>query len=71
MGNAMLAVLNLFDTQWGQWNYDATSHKVRFQDRTILDQYNALMADIKQAGTAETDATKRLAAILRSGSSPM
>jgi len=67
MAQSMLAVLNLFDTQWGQWNYDTTAHILRFEDRGALSQYNALMADIKQAGAAEASASKRLAALMASG----
>jgi hypothetical protein len=40
---------------------------VGFQDPAALSQYNALMADIKQAGAAEASASKRLAALMTSG----
>jgi hypothetical protein len=44
----------------------ATAHVLRFEDRAALSQYNALMADIKQAGAAEASASKRLAALMTS-----
>jgi hypothetical protein len=64
LGHAMLGVLNLFDTQWGQWSYDTSARLVRFQDHTTLVQYNALMAEIKQAASDQAAAQKRLAALL-------
>jgi hypothetical protein len=64
LGHAMLGVLNLFDAQWGQWSYDTGAHVVRFQDHTTLLQYNTLMSEIKQVGTDQTTAQKRLAALL-------
>ena len=64
LGHAMLGVLNLFDTQWGRWSYDASARLVRFQDRTALGQYNALMTDIKQTGIDQAADQKRLAAVL-------
>lgn len=64
LGHSMLSVLDLFDTQWGQWSYDAAARVVRFQDHTALAQYKSLMAEIKQAGTDQAAVQKRLAALL-------
>jgi type II secretory pathway pseudopilin PulG len=64
MGRAMLGVLDLFDTHWDQWSYDASAGVVRFQNNAALGQYNALMAEIKQAGADQAAAQKRLAALM-------
>lgn len=67
IGQAMIGVLKLFDTQWGQWNYDATARLVRFQDRTALNQYKALLAEIRQAGTDQEATSKQLATVMSKG----
>jgi hypothetical protein len=64
MGRAMLGVLDLFNSQWGKWRYDAAASLVRFQDRTALDQYKALMAEIKQGRTDQAAAQKDLLAVM-------
>ena len=66
MGQAMLAVLDLFDAQWGHWRYDAASRLVRFDDSKAVGQYNASMAEIKQAGTDQAAAQQRLATVISS-----
>ncbi|PWU12828.1 MAG: hypothetical protein C5B50_20725 [Verrucomicrobia bacterium] len=64
MGRAMLGVLNLFDTQWGQWSFDADANVVRFQNDSALEQYKSFMAEIKQAGADQAAAQQRLASVL-------
>ena len=71
MGRAMLGVLDLFDSQWGQWRYDNSTSVVRFQDRTALGQYMALMAEIKQARTDQAAAQKSLAAVISQSGQPL
>jgi hypothetical protein len=71
MGHAMLEVLNLYDSQWGQWRYDAGAGLVRFQDRTAVGEYNAFMAEIKQASADQAVAQKRLAAAISQSGSPL
>ena len=63
-GQKLLEVLDLFDSQWGQWRYDAAAHLVRFENRDAVRQYNALMADIRQTSSDQAAAQKRLAALL-------
>ena len=64
MGQAILGVLDLFDSQWGHWHYDASSRLVRFEEAKAVTQYNAFMADIKHAGVDQAAAQQRLAAVL-------
>ena len=71
MGRAMLGVLDLLDSQWGQWRYDPAASVVRFQDRTALDQYKALMAQINQARTDQAAAQKSLATVISQSGQPL
>ena len=64
MGEAMLSVLNLLDTQWGKWRYDTQTELVRFEDHAALGKYNSLVTEINEAGVKQTAAQKRLATIL-------
>jgi hypothetical protein len=60
----LLDMLDLFDSQWGQWRYDTSANVVRFEDGNALRKYKALMAQIKQTSTDQAAAQQRLAALL-------
>ena len=70
MGKAMIGVLKLFDAEWEQWNYDATTRVVRFKNRSALNQYKALLAEIRQAGTEQEAVSKQLAAVMSKEAGP-
>lgn len=63
-GHELLETLDLLDSQWGHWRYDRSKRLVRFADHDALQQFNALMADIRQTSSDQAAAQKRLAAVL-------
>jgi hypothetical protein len=64
IGNDMLGVLELLDENWGQWHYRDDTQRLVFDKTAVLDKYNALLNDIKQAGVDQTTAQKHLALVI-------
>ena len=54
----MLAVLSLLETHWGSWS--CPSGPVVFNDRSTLQQYNTLLADLRTAGQEQVAAQRKL-----------
>jgi hypothetical protein len=69
MGQDMLGVLDLLDTNWAQWSFNQSAGRVRFESQTALDRYNALLREIRQTAADQADSQKRLAAIIKQTSS--
>ena len=65
MGQAMLGVLDLLDANWGQWSYNPQSGHVKFESQTVLEKFNALLHEIRQAGTDQAATQKRLALVMQ------
>jgi len=47
VGHDMLSVLDLEETNWGQWHVDKNTGKLVFADDTVRQRYNAVMSDIR------------------------
>jgi len=64
LGNSMLTVLTLLETNWGHWRYDSNASMIRFENRAAINQYNEAMAAIRQARLDQAAAQKRLASVM-------
>lgn len=60
IGNGMLNVLTLLESDWGNWKYDRKSGGVVFSDQAILDQYLASLDDIVASGKQQVALQQRL-----------
>jgi hypothetical protein len=49
-GQAMLAILDLLEANWGKWDYDSIAKTVRFEEPKAQDAYRQCLATIKKAG---------------------
>jgi len=49
MGNATLGVLNLLDSNWGQWRYNSANGKLSFDSPSTFQTYNAYLSEIDSA----------------------
>jgi hypothetical protein len=65
MGVAMLGILDLLEANWGRWQFNQISGKLRFDETATLQRYNAYLSEIKQAGTDQAMAQNRLLIIMR------
>jgi hypothetical protein len=63
MGQAMLGVLDLLDSNWGRGRCDEAAGFMRFGDQVAVGRYNTLMAELRQAGTEQAAAQKRFAEV--------
>jgi len=64
MGEAMLSVLDLLDSNWGQWQYNSASGKLRFNSTTAVQRYNTYLQEIDSAREDQTAAQQKLAALV-------
>ena len=60
IGNGMLNVLTLLESDWGNWEYDRKSGGVVFSDQAILDRYLASLDDIVASGKQQIALQQRL-----------
>ena len=60
IGGGMLDVLNLLESEWGRWRYDAPSEKVIFSDTATLTKYNNYLDQISNSARQEVALQKRL-----------
>ncbi|MDB6065807.1 MAG: hypothetical protein JWR26_2015 [Pedosphaera sp.] len=66
IGQAMLGVLDLLDSNWGEWRYNATNDRVTFNNTIVLDKYTAYLGEIKSASKDQSTAKNQLAKLVRS-----
>jgi hypothetical protein len=59
-GQAMLAVLDLWETNWGKWHYDPPLKTVRFEDSEMQQSYQRFLATIKKASQEQVQAQGEL-----------
>jgi len=60
MGEALLGMLDLLETNLGKWKYDAERKKVRFDDDATLDKYIALREQMEFAAQEQKRLQARL-----------
>jgi len=60
MGQAMLEILDLLETNWGKWDYDPAMNLVRFEDADAQRSYRQFLAAIKSAGQEQVKAQGEL-----------
>jgi len=59
-GQAMLAILDLWETNWGKWHYDSPMKTVRFEDPEAQQSYHRFLATIKKASQEQVQAQGEL-----------
>jgi len=59
IGDSMLAVLNLLESNWGTWKYDPISAEVLFSDTATLDEYKTHLEEIGAAGKQQVALQQR------------
>jgi hypothetical protein len=60
LGQAMLAMLDLLETNWGKWNYNSTAKTVRFEDQEAQHSYQQFLTTIRRAGQEQVQAQGQL-----------
>jgi hypothetical protein len=68
IGRGMLTVLDLLDVNWGHWSYNQDTGHVRFESQDLVEQYNAAMKGITQAGKDQAAAQGRLVRVMSQNS---
>jgi hypothetical protein len=59
-GQAMLAILDLWEKNWGKWHYDSPMKTVRFEDPEAQQSYHRFLATIKKASQEQVQAQGEL-----------
>jgi len=70
MGQAMLSVLAVLQSDWGHWQYSTTAPHLVFENRESLDRYNECLADIKAAGSEQAVSQRKLVALIQQTPTP-
>lgn len=60
MGQSMLSVLEVLETNWGRWNYHPATAKILFDDDAARQSYQQSIAAIKLAGQEQVAAQGKL-----------
>lgn len=60
IGNAMLNILALYESEWGRWRYDAESRKVVFSDAATLGKYTDYLDQISASAQQQVALQRRL-----------
>ena len=60
IGNAMLNILALYESEWGRWRYDAQVGKVFFSDTATLNKYNDYLDQIGASAQQQLALQRRL-----------
>ena len=60
IGNAMLNILALYESEWGRWRYDAQSGKVLFSDAATLGKYTDYLDQIGASARQQLALQRRL-----------
>ena len=60
IGNAMLNILALYESEWGRWRYDAQSGKVLFSDAATLGKYTDYLDQIGASARQQVALQRRL-----------
>ncbi len=68
IGRGMLAVLDILDTNWGQWHFDRDTGHVRFEDSEMAREYNADLQGINDAAKEQAVTKNELATMLSEAS---
>ena len=62
IGQSMLASLEMLETNWGSWKFDALQKRVEFTDENLGAGYNAHLEEIRTASHEQQQAQKELQA---------
>jgi hypothetical protein len=60
IGNAMLGMLDLLDTNWGDWKYDHQKKKPVFTDADAADKYDGHLREIQLAAADQLQLQRQL-----------
>jgi hypothetical protein len=60
MGQSMLSVLEVLETNWGRWNYNPATARIHFDDDAARQSYQQSIAAIKLAGQEQVVAQGKL-----------
>jgi hypothetical protein len=60
LGESALAVLDLLDKSWGQWERDETNARLRFHDNATLASFNELIKKIQAAAADQEKAQQEM-----------
>jgi hypothetical protein len=60
MGQSMLSVLDVLETNWGKWNYNPVTEKIYFDNDDARQAYQQSIAAIKLAGQEQVAAQGKL-----------
>lgn len=60
IGNAMLGMLDLLDSNWGNWKYNPDKKNVIFQDTDAVAKYNEYFKDMTAAGKEQAKLQSQL-----------
>ncbi|MGE5612051.1 MAG: hypothetical protein ACM359_22580 [Bacillota bacterium] len=61
LGKATLEILDLWESQWGNWQCNQARHTVEFQNQQAADRYNALTAQIQKTIDEQSELQKQVA----------
>jgi hypothetical protein len=60
IGNAMLGMLDLLDSNWGNWKYNPEKENVTFQDTSAIGKYNDYVKDMNDASKEQAQLQSKL-----------
>lgn len=60
IGEGMLAILLLYEQEWGDWNYETSSQRVLFQDEKALKRFESLSGQLSDAAEEQKNLQRRL-----------
>ncbi len=60
IGEGMLAILLLYEQEWGEWNYERSSRRVLFQDEKALKRFDTLNQGLSEAAEEQRNLQRRL-----------
>lgn len=60
MGRATLAILEMLDAHFGNWAVDPKSGLVAFKDKSLVKEFNAIVAQLQVAGQEQAAAQRQL-----------
>lgn len=65
IGQAMLGIIDLEEADWGHWSISQTSGKIRFEDATQAQAYNARLKEIRDASAEQAQLQQKLLSATR------
>jgi hypothetical protein len=63
MGDALLAMLEVLENNWGKWKFDSAKQKVNFEDRPARDKFLDLKEELDNASLEQMACQVKLAAL--------